>query len=86
MLSTSDFVSSSNLQLRNPVSEIMDIAVGERYCAVVDAAHIIQMFAHHLLETDPDLALPRSEFPGPRRSSRKVSSGSVRLCECLYKK
>ncbi|KAF8606176.1 hypothetical protein BDV93DRAFT_521027 [Ceratobasidium sp. AG-I] len=74
VLSTSGFVSSSTLQLRNPASEIMDIAIGERYCAVVDAAHIIQIFAHRLLEDDPDLDLPRSEFPGPRRSSRKTMS------------
>ncbi|KAG9084816.1 hypothetical protein FRC07_013543, partial [Ceratobasidium sp. 392] len=41
-LSTSDFVSSSTMQLRNSASEIMNIALGDRYCAVVDAAHIIQ--------------------------------------------
>ncbi|KAF8606174.1 hypothetical protein BDV93DRAFT_521023 [Ceratobasidium sp. AG-I] len=74
VLSTSDFVTSSTLQLRNPDSEIMDIAIGERYCAVVDAAHIIQIFAHRLLEGDRDTTLPRSEFRVPRLSSRKTVS------------
>ncbi|KAF8606175.1 hypothetical protein BDV93DRAFT_553939 [Ceratobasidium sp. AG-I] len=74
VLSTSDFVTSSTLQLRNPDSEIMDIAIGERYCAVVDAVCIVQMFAHCLLERDHDLTLPRSEFRVPRLPSRKTVS------------
>lgn len=59
----------------------MDIVIGERYCAIVDAAHIIQVFTHRLLEIDPDITLPRSDFSGPRRSSRKVS---LSLVDCLY--
>ncbi|CAE6512466.1 unnamed protein product [Rhizoctonia solani] len=71
LLNSSDFVTSITFDLRNPASEIMDIAIGERYCAVVDAAHIFQVFIHRPLE---DGMPPRSEFQGPHRSSRKTIS------------
>jgi hypothetical protein len=72
LLDSSDFVTSTVMDLRNPASEIMDIAIGERYCAVVDAAHIIQVFMHRLPDDIPISPL-RSGFQGPHRSSRKVS-------------
>ncbi|CAE7101614.1 unnamed protein product [Rhizoctonia solani] len=71
LLNSSDFVTETTLDLRNPASEIMDIAIGERYCAVLDAAHIFQVFMHQPLENG---APPRSEFQGPHRSSRKTIS------------
>ncbi|KAG8770118.1 hypothetical protein FRC12_004506 [Ceratobasidium sp. 428] len=74
VLSTSDFVSSSTLQLRNPASEIMDIALGDRFCAIVDAAHIMQAFMHRNSDGEPIDPSNRSEFQGEYRSSRKTIS------------
>ncbi|KAG8704946.1 hypothetical protein FRC08_001935 [Ceratobasidium sp. 394] len=74
VLSTSDFVSSSTMQVRNPASEIMDIALGDRYCAIVDAAHIIQVFMHRTSSDERVDAPNRFEFQGRYRSSRKTIS------------
>ncbi|KDN47215.1 hypothetical protein RSAG8_03694, partial [Rhizoctonia solani AG-8 WAC10335] len=71
LLNSSGFVTATTLDLRNPASEIMDIAIGERYCAVVDAAHVFQVFMHRHLE---DGTPPRSEFQGPHGSSRRTIS------------
>ncbi|KAG9090445.1 hypothetical protein FRC06_001081 [Ceratobasidium sp. 370] len=74
VLSTSDFVSSSTMQIRNPASEIMDIALGDRYCAIVDAAHIIQVFMHRTSGDERVDSPNRYEFQGRYRSSRKTIS------------
>ncbi|QRV82545.1 hypothetical protein RhiJN_10560 [Ceratobasidium sp. AG-Ba] len=74
VLSTSDFVSSSVMELRNPASEIMDIALGDRYCAIVDAAHIIQVFMHRAPDSNVIAPTNRFEFQGRYRSSRKTIS------------
>ncbi|CUA74839.1 hypothetical protein RSOLAG22IIIB_05734 [Rhizoctonia solani] len=71
LLNSSGFVAATTLDLRNPASEIMDIAIGERYCAVVDAAHVFQVFIYPPLASDTP---SRSEFEGPHRSSRKTIS------------
>ncbi|CAE6463575.1 unnamed protein product [Rhizoctonia solani] len=71
LLDSSSFVNATTVGLRNPASEIMDIAIGERYCAVVDAAHIFQVFMHRPLANETP---PRSEFQGPHISSRKTIS------------
>ncbi|KAB5591779.1 hypothetical protein CTheo_4771 [Ceratobasidium theobromae] len=83
LLSSSDFVTSTMVDLRNPASEIMDIAIGERYCAVIDAAHIIQVFMHRSLEDSIAMSPERSGFQGPCRSSRKTISLQFLPCDQL---
>ncbi|KAH7322274.1 hypothetical protein B0J17DRAFT_244845 [Rhizoctonia solani] len=58
----------------------MDIAIGERYCAVVDAAHIFQVFMHQPRESGIP---PSSEFQGPHRSSRRTISLQFLPCDQL---
>ncbi|QRV96547.1 F-box and WD-40 domain protein [Ceratobasidium sp. AG-Ba] len=72
VLSTSDFVLSSSIQLRNPASEVMDIALGDRYCAVVDDAHITQVFMHRTPNGEPTEPINRSQFHGRYLSPRKT--------------
>ncbi|KAG8745426.1 hypothetical protein FRC10_008136 [Ceratobasidium sp. 414] len=74
VLSTSDFILSSTMQLRNLASEIMDIALGDRHCAIVDAAHVIQVFMHRTSGGERVDAPDRYEFQGEYRSSRKTIS------------
>ncbi|KAF8745680.1 hypothetical protein RHS02_01286, partial [Rhizoctonia solani] len=80
LLDSSDFIHSIALDLRNPASEVMGIAIGERYCAVVDAAHIFQVFMHRPLGNE---APARSEFQGPHRSSRRTITLQFLPCDQL---
>ncbi|CAE6349667.1 unnamed protein product [Rhizoctonia solani] len=80
LLDSSDFVTLNTLDLRNPASEIMDIAIGERYCAVVDAAHVFQVFMHQSPENETPT---RSEFHGPHRSSRRTITLQFLPCDQL---
>ncbi|QRW24246.1 hypothetical protein RhiXN_10570 [Rhizoctonia solani] len=80
LLDSSDFIHSIALDLRNPASEVMGIAIGERYCAVVDAAHIFQVFMHRPQGNE---APARSEFQGPHRSSRRTITLQFLPCDQL---
>ncbi|KEP49956.1 hypothetical protein V565_089520 [Rhizoctonia solani 123E] len=80
LLDSSSFVNATTVDLRNSASEIMDIAIGERYCAVVDAAHVFQVFMHRPLQNETP---PRSEFQGPHMSSRKTISLQFLPCDQL---
>ncbi|GAB1524038.1 hypothetical protein RhiTH_007190 [Rhizoctonia solani] len=77
LLDSSDFIHSIALDLRNPASEVMGIAIGERYCAFLCTGRkgmkrrLVQNFRGHIAHPEGFIAIHKPVAPSTTVMERK---------------